>query len=175
MKEIQLTQGKVAIVDDEDFEFLNQYKWCVSKHSNTYYVVRRITVQSQNKRKNIKHKGKVILIHRLIIARKLKRKLKLNEEIDHINGNGLDNRECNLRIATSQQQNMNQKKQKRKTSSIYKGVYWRKDCKMWHSRIMIDSKYTHLGYFKDEIEAGRVYDKKAKELFGDFACLNFKE
>ena len=179
MKEIQLTQGKVAIVDDEDFEFLNQYKWSAHKEHNIYYAVRCVTIQSYNKMKNQKWKGKIIRMHRLLMEFPLTQPSETKEYIDHKNGNGLDNRKINLRLCTGPQNNANSSKQKnyggKKTTSIYKGVYWKKDCKKWCAKIMFNRKSIHLGYFDNEIHAAKTYDKKSKKLFGEFAWLNFKE
>ena len=104
----------------------------------------------------------------------LERKLEKNEEVDHINNNGLDNRRCNLRLATRQQQNMNRKKLKG-CSSRYKGVYWAKNRKKWCVRIEFNAKVMFLGYFESEIKAGKAYDEAAIKYFGEFARLNFDE
>lgn len=170
MKEIQLTQGKIALIDDEDFELLNQHKWCADQGLVTYYAGRQITIQSQNKAKNIKRKRTTIYMHRII----LENKLKDNEDIHHINGNGLDNRKCNLQIVTRSQHHMTKKKRKN-CSSQYKGIHWHKSHKKWQAQIMINYKRINLGYFNNEIEAAKAYDAKAKELFGEFARLNFEE
>lgn len=172
MKEIKLTQGKYALVDDENYDWLNQYKWRIQNNNTTYYARRNIFIQYLNKRKTI-------FIHREIMEKKLNRKLESNEQIDHINGDGLDNQEHNLRICVKQQNLFNSKKQKKynkkKTISRYKGVCWRKDCKKWYTRIMFNGKSIYLGLFKNEKQAAKAYDQKAKELFGEFARLNFKE
>lgn len=175
MREIQLTQDKCTLVDDRNFEWLNKYKWFANKMGNTFYTVRNITIQSQNKQKNIKRKQKTILMHILIKEKDLTRKLNINEEIHHINGNGLDNRRCNLQVVTRSQHKILGKKIRTKTSSIYKGVSWRKDCKMWTAQIRFNNKDIHLGYFKDETEAGKTYDEAALKYFGEFSRLNFKE
>lgn len=173
MKKINLTQGKVALVDDEDFDWLNKYKWYANESGNTYYAMRVITIQSQNKNKNIKRKRKRILMHVETLKHKLERELKPHKETDHINNNGLDNRKCNLREVNSSQNKMNRKKQNKKTSSIYKGIYWYKNKKKWHVRIMLNRKSICLGYFDDEKEAAITYDKAALKYFGEFARLNF--
>lgn len=151
MKEIKLTQGKVALVDDEDFEYLNQFKWCAHKECNTYYAVR-----------NAKNNGKLFTqyMHNLIIG---------IIGVDHKNHEGLDNQKHNLRIANKSQNAMNNMPLKNMTSK-YKGVSWFKRDKKW--RAVINEK--HIGLFIDEIEAAKAYDNKAAELFGEFACLNFK-
>jgi hypothetical protein len=92
-------------------------------------------------------------------------------QVDHINGDGLDNRRCNLRFATQAQNQANQRSA-RGSSSMFKGVGWFKQTKRWVARIKKDKKEYHLGYFDDEIKAAEAYDIKAKELFGEFAKLN---
>jgi hypothetical protein len=93
--------------------------------------------------------------------------------VDHINGNGLDNRKSNLRICTHQQNCENSRKRK-KSFSKYKGVYWSKNAKKWVAQITIDGKSKHLGYFELEEDAAAAYDKAAVKYFGEFACLNFR-
>ncbi len=156
VKEIRLTRGKVALVDEEDFDELNKYKWSAFKHRNTFYAVRNV-------------RGKPLLrMHRVIMG-DVKGVI-----YDHINGDGLDNRKSNLRIATAQQNNMNRIPRKG-CSSKYKGVSWNKPNKKWLCILGHNYKNTYLGSFDDEEECARAYDKKAKELFGEFARLNFPE
>ena len=87
-------------------------------------------------------------------------------------GDGLNNQKANLRICTRSQNKMNGKSYKN-SSSKYKGIWWVKKNKKWRVRIRLNNKTIHLGYFKDETEAAKAYDSKAKELFGEFARLNF--
>lgn len=157
-REIQLSQGKVALVDDEDYPLINQYKWHARKKpSGTWYAIR-----SKNK------KYVAIFMHRLILN------IPEGFEVDHINGDGLDNRHCNLRIATHSQNHMNIKKYANK-SSIFKGVCWDKQTNKWIVHIRLNRVMIHLGRFSDEVEAAREYDAKAKELFGEYAKLNFND
>lgn len=155
---IKLTQGKVAIVDDEDYALVSQYKWWAHKIRNIYYV------QAHEPKNN-----KKIRMHRLIMGI-----ADPKVGIDHINGNGLDNRKNNLRIATKSQNGMNQKPQKNR-SSKFKGIYWNKNAKKWQAQIKINKKNKYLGLFNIETEAAKSYDIAAKELFGEFARLNFNE
>ncbi len=93
--------------------------------------------------------------------------------VDHIDGNGLNNRKSNLRLCTFAQ-NAHNSRPRRNSSSRYKGVCWHKVKKKWTVSIYKGGKRTYLGYYDDEIEAALAYDRKATELFGEFAYLNFK-
>lgn len=95
-------------------------------------------------------------------------------EVDHINGDTLDNRRCNLRLCMRRENGRNQKPQMGR-SSQYKGVSWRKQCQKWSAQIKVDGKQIHLGLFNEEVEAARAYDQAARELHGEFARLNFQE
>lgn len=160
MKEIQLTQGKVALVDDEDFEYLNQWKWYVLITKHTNYAVHH------NK------KGKVELMHREIM------KTPKGMYTDHINHDGLDNRRCNLRVCTNGQNLANRTP---RGTSKYLGVYFhtfnkgKKGKKYIYcvSNIRVNGKTIALGYFKSEKEAALAYDEAAKKYHGEFANLNF--
>lgn len=100
----------------------------------------------------------------------------LNLEIDHINGNKTDNQIKNLRKATTNQNNANAKKRliinKNKCSSVFKGVYWDKRRKKWHTQLSFKGKTKHIGYFKEEKEAAKAYNEAAIKYFGEFAKLN---
>ena len=162
MKRIPLTQGKFAIVDDEDFDWLNQWKWSAFKCPHTFYVERSIYSRDTKKARTVR-------LHREILGLKKDD----GKQADHINGSGLDNRRCNLRVCTRSENNRNMQKQFKICSSKYKGVNWRKNRKKWRAEICKDYKHIHIGYFDSEIEAAEAYDKKAKELFGEFARTNF--
>jgi len=107
----------------------------------------------------------MIRMHRLIL------KAQKGQQVDHINGNGLDNRKDNLRFCTSSQNYQNSRKRKN-CSSKYKGVWWHKQSKKWQTGIVLNYKNYHLGYFTNEIEAAKAYDLTAAEFFGEFARLN---
>ena len=92
------------------------------------------------------------------------------QEIDHADGNGLNNQKDNLRFCTHSQNHMNRKPTK--GSSKYKGVSWHKAAKKWNARITLNKKTVSIGYFDSEIIAAKAYDEKAIELFGEFAKLN---
>ncbi len=156
-KLIPLTQGKFTIVDAEDYEWLSKYKWHVDKGDSTDYAARSIA-------------GKNFRMHREI----------LNAPegllVDHRNHNGLDNRRENLRLCTASENNMNRRPSKRANkSSRFKGVSWDKRRRRYQAYIQQNGKTVRIGRFKSEIAAAKAYDKKAKELFGEFAYLNFPE
>jgi hypothetical protein len=153
-RKIYLTQGKYAIVDPEDYEWLAKYKWFAVRNDGRFYAVRWA------KNRNVK-------MHQVIMG------TEEGKVIDHINGNGLDNRRANVRFATAQQNGWNKRKQRGNYSSKYKGVHWAKKRNQWRARIKCNGRSIHLGRFETEEEAARAYDEKAKELFGEFAWLNF--
>jgi len=160
MREIPLTQGKVAIVDDEDFEELSKYKWHASRGRHTFYAIRTLG----------KHPHmQTIHMHREIL------KPPLLLLCDHINHDGLDNRRCNLRICTYSQNLWNQRLQG--GTSVYKGVYFDKRRNKWQAYITPKPKgeRQHLGRFAKEIDAALAYDNAAAKFFGEFARLNFPE
>jgi hypothetical protein len=152
MKLIKLTQGRETIVDDEDYEYLNQWKW--------HFGSRRYAIRSINCSK------KKITMHSLLIN------CPKHKYIDHINGNPLDNRKINLRLCTTQENQRNRKSNEtNKKISKYKGVSKSLN-KYWRSYIYLNGKQINIGSFKTEIEAAQAYNKKAIELFGEFARLN---
>lgn len=156
MKEIQLTHGKVALVDDEDFEFLNQWKWC---YHNGGYAVRADYTSG---------KHKLITMHR-VVNKTLK-----DLQTDHINRNKLDNRKENLRSCTSSENNKNTTSRKGSTSK-YLGVSSYKRSNKWKSNIWICGKSKHLGYYISEKEAALAYNEAALKYHGKFANLNIVE
>jgi hypothetical protein len=179
MKEIQLnTVQKTrpdymrykALVDDEDFEFLNQYKWRVQHDEHRMYVKTKIN-------------GKQVSMHVLLLGKKD------GKVIDHKDGNGLNNQRLNLRFCTNQENCRNCRSY---GSSSYYGVSinrtrvknWSKSkgewvygkiCIAWRTRIIIDGKNKWAGSFKTEIEAARKWDELAKIHYGEFARLNFPD
>lgn len=158
MKYIPLTQGQSAIVDDEDFEYLNQFKWHAEKLHGTYYAARRVRASFR--------KYVIVKMHQVIVGRTA------GLEIDHINGNGLDNRRFNLRLVTHQQNSQNSKLRTDNTSG-YKGVGWSPQKNKWYAKIVKDGKQIHVGFFDDPVLAAKAYDRKARELFGESARTNF--
>lgn len=150
MRKIQLTQGQVALVDDDMYEELNQHKWCVDKGGNTFYAQRQLPTINGKRHK--------IKMHHAIIGKPPK-----GFEIDHKNGQGTDNQRHNLRFVTRRQNQQNQRNGKKK-SSKYPGVYWDKRDKKWIAKIQIDGKSSNLGYFVDEFEAFESYRKAVNAI-----------
>jgi hypothetical protein len=160
MKMIPLTQGKFAKVDDGDFEFLVKHKWCVlTGKSHRLYAAR---YKKQNKKMSI------FLMHRVVTS------APVGLVVDHINGDGLDNRRSNLRVC-SMVGNIQNSKIRSDNTTGYKGVYYRKSKGKYISGIMQNGKRIYLGSFETAEEAARAYDQKARELFGPLAWLNFPE
>lgn len=158
MKEIKLPKDKIALIDDEDFEYLSQFKWYAHAHRRTFYARANVCI-SKGKRKSIK-------MHRIVMGLSDPR-----IKLDHVDHNGLNNQKCNLRTCTTQENSMN-KLSALDSSSIYKGVTWHKFQKKWSARITKDGKCEHLGYFQDEADAAAAYNSRAVALFGEFVNLN---
>jgi len=154
-KLIPLTQDKFAIVDAADYDRLSKHKWCAVKGRRTYYATRRAN-------------GKLVRMHRVIM------KARAGQVVDHREHDGLDNRRSKLRFCTPRQNTMNQRP-RLGCSSEYKGVFHGKGDKKFIAGIAYNSKRIHLGRFDTARNAAKAYDKKAKELFGEFAYLNFPE
>lgn len=163
VKEIQLTQGKVALVSAEDYEFLMQWKWHYSKRSKNRSGYAKTNMPPVNGKKF------TIFMHQAVAKR-----VGVNGLVDHINRNGLDNRRENLRPATRQQNAANKTKNPN-TSSKYKGVCWRKDRQKWQAYIRVNYKSIHLGMYQDEWQAAEAYNRAATLYFDEFANLNKKE
>jgi len=158
VKELILSKGRVAIVDDEDFEALNQYKWSyMLTQSGLEYAIRRT-------RKHETEKPQARLLHRQIMN------TPRHLLTDHINGNGLDNRRENLRICTPSQNNIN--KRKKGTTSTYKGVYFDKARGKFRSHIIVEGKSIFLGRYETELESALAYDRASVKYHGEYANNN---
>jgi hypothetical protein len=162
MKEIELTQGYKTLVDDEDYEFLSQWKWCarVQPYGRVCAVRAERVKGTDNSKRNFQ-------MHRVITnAQK-------GQIVDHINGNALDNRKINLRLCSNQENSMNRKTQSSsKFRSKYKGVSWDKARKKFIARVYLNNKAHSAGRFSTEEEAALAYNSLAKKLHGEFARLN---
>jgi hypothetical protein len=146
---IPLTQNLFALVDAEDYEWLKDYKWHVTRRGacGTAYAGRR-------------ERGRLVLMHRQIMNPPK------GMVVDHINGNGLDNRRCNLRICT-QKQNVHNSRGRAGKKSRFLGVSPAGD--KWVAKV--GGQY--LGVFDDEVEAAKARDRRAREIYGEHAWLNF--
>ena len=153
MKKIALTQGQYALVDDEDYDYLMQWRWYAkySKGIKSSYVVSTTDKLS---------------MHRVIMGDPK------GLVIDHINHNAIDNQRNNLRNCTPAQNTCNRRTPSNNTSG-YKGVYWERG--QWRARIVVNRKPKHLGYFHCKHEAAKAYNTAAKMYHGQYALLNIIE
>lgn len=154
MQKITLTQGKIALVDDEDFDFLNQWKWFALKSNRTFYAARTAG------------RKEIIYMHRFILGLIDSKKIS-----DHIDRDGLNNQRSNLRIASKRQSGAN-RNSFTNSSSKFLGVSWDKKSNKWRASIKDESKNNNLGVFVNELDAAVAYNKKALEVHGEFANLN---
>lgn len=154
MKEIPLSQGKFALIDDEDFELVSKYKWHISKKGYAR--------TEPGKKKKI---NTAIPLHRLIMN------APAGVMVDHKDLDKLNNQKSNLRIATFTQNNRNVGIRKDNTSG-FKGVLWNRKSGKWQARIRVDKKQIHLGFSNNIILVAKMYNEGAKKYFGEYAYLN---
>lgn len=165
---IPLTQGQNAIVDIDNFAFLSQWNWhaIADPSIKNSYAARVETVG------RCSHCGsgiqRTLQMHRVILN------CPEGKLVDHVNGNSLDNRKENLRIATEAQNARNHKAWTRNPSG-FKGVHRNRGMKPWRARIVVNGKNIAIGFFESPEEAAKAYDKEAKKHHGQFARLNFPE
>lgn len=152
MKKIKLTKGKVALVDDKDFNYLNQFKWYAHFDGWNWYT-RRNGRSLSGKRTSVK-------MHREIMDAG-------NLEVDHIDHNGLNNQRSNLRLASRSQNMMNRSLQSNNKSG-FKGVSIHKKSGKWVARAKVEGKQHHLGLFDNPLLASKAYEKFVKIKFGKF-------
>jgi len=158
---ITLTQGRVAIVDEADHEWLSQWKWCATTRGRNgeLVAIRNVWERGQHS---------MILMHRALLD------APEGMLVDHINHDPLDNRRSNLRLCTQTENLANQRKTR--GSSAFKGVYWDRSRQAWAAQIgRHGTPGAFLGRFASELDAAEAYDAAAAERWGEFALLNFSE
>jgi hypothetical protein len=158
MKKIPLTQEKFAVVDNDDFARVNKFKWCLDTKGMRLYALRSIT------RRGHCH---TIYLHRFILN------APKGKQVDHIDGDGLNNRKKNLRLCSSAQNKYACRRKSRSATSRFRGVCWDSARQKWKVMLTYRDRPFNLGRFDCEIAAAHAYDKKARELFGNFASPNF--
>jgi hypothetical protein len=157
MKKIELTKGYHAKVDDDDFDRISKSSWylhSMTKKSKLVYASRKLP-----------NYGKDVSMHRIIME------AEKGQHVDHINGDGLDNRKENLRLCCHSENLRNRGKNVNNTSG-FKGVVKQKNGKPWSAEITVNYKHIHLGTFKTKIEAAKAYNVAALKYHGEFARLN---
>lgn len=148
---VPLTRGHMALIDDQDFPMIVDMKWRSCRNYNTFYAQGHVLVDGV---------WRTVMMHRLILD------APTGVLVDHINGDGLDNRRANLRLVNNSQNQMNRKNVT--SSSGYKGVTFLPKSGKWQAQIKKDGKNIYLGVFKTPEQAHAAYTKKARELFGEF-------
>lgn len=157
-REIDLSQGLRAIVDDDDFDWLSQMRWCAHREGRQIYAWSY---------KNVDGRQTYLKMHRIILN------APQCAVVDHVNGNGLDNRRENIRLATRTENCANRGKTVSGTSK-YKGVHWSSRRNRWIAQIKKNRVGKYIGSFSTEVEAAQNYDMAARILFGGFARMNFQ-
>jgi hypothetical protein len=153
--ELPLTRGAVALIDDADLPLVQGWKW---QMMNTGYAARSTKIDGRRL---------CLLMHRVIAAPPV------GVEVDHINGNRLDNRRENLRLCSRTQNARNKARKSTGAASRFKGVWRNRSCLKWQAGIEVDGRRIHLGLYWREIDAALAYDRAALEHFGEFARTNF--
>lgn len=163
MKEIKLTKGFVALVDDRDYAELSRHKWQAQENGRRVYATRNgHRLGDDGKRIRTK-----VYMHREIMGNAL-------FHVDHRDGDGLNNQRSNLRLATRTENQGNVKIRSSNTSG-YRGVSWEANARKWRAGIGRNGKRSYIGLFSSAEDAARAYDDAARQYFGEFATLNFPE
>lgn len=152
---VPLTRGRVAVIDAADASLVGAFNWFAWPFSGKVYAVRGETKNGKRSQ---------VLMHRVIMG------TPDGMDTDHRDGDGLNNRRSNLRIAT-RSQNMHNKKMQGNNTSGYKGVHWHKGRRMWQANIKLNDKRKYLGSFNTREEASAAYWAAAQEMHLDFARL----
>ena len=160
-KEIKLTRGMVAVVDDDDYDWLSKWSWCAHKHKGKYYAERGIRERGTCFQKTIRMNREILSAPDCF-------------QVDHIDGDSLNNQKHNLRVCTDSQNKFNRGVSKRNKSG-YKGVHWNAQRKKWCASIQENKNKFVLGFFEESVDAAKAYDEAAKKHHGRFAVLNFPE
>ena len=158
--QIPLTLGKVALIDDADEDVVRRHTWharCNAADRTCYALT---NVKDANRHRTIS-------MHRLLLTPPS------DMQVDHIDGDGLNNLRSNLRIVTRAQNQQNRRKPINGLSSRFKGVSWRSHSNRWVASITANGKCIRIGLFDSEEDAARAYDEVASEMFGEYARLNF--
>jgi hypothetical protein len=148
----------VALVDDEDAARVASFRWQARLQGNIWYAVRTVDGGRHTKQ----------AMHRLLLC------APRGSQVDHVNGNGLDNRRSNLRYCTNGQNQQNRHHARNNTSG-FRGVTWNKASQKWQAGIKYEGKSIHLGLHDNREDAARAYDIMARQIFGSFAHPNFPE
>lgn len=159
MKAISLTQGKSTIVDDDAPAWIFDVKWYAQRARHNFYAVREMLC--------IDGKRRAIRLHRIIV------RAPQGLEVDHIDGDGLNNLRANLRICNNIENQHGYQRKPANTSSEFRGVCWHKATGKWLAQIQHNCHRLHIGLFDDEVEAARAFDTKARELGWPESGLNF--
>ena len=155
---VPLTRGLFARVDIADALRVMERRWCAVSKKQTFYAVRALCDGGRS----------TLSMHRFLLN------APVGVQVDHIDGNGLNNSRVNLRFATNAMNSANRMKRPG-TTSRYKGVHWNKQYGKWRAEITVNWKHLHIGTFDDEIAAACAYDAAARQHFGEFARTNFKD
>lgn len=152
---IPLSRGKWAIIDTPDLDIVSPYSWAAGSQGNGFFYARAWV------------DGEKVFLHRHLMG------YPAGKRVDHINGDTLDNRRSNLRVASSSENSMNGRPHSDNLYTKYRGVEYNKTKRQWTARICVNYNRTYLGSFPAAEEAARAYDESAIELHGEFAHLNF--
>ena|SRR5258708_10628396 len=156
MKLLKLTQGKFSLVDDEDFDNFNKFKWCACWNpSPKSFYARRSIYPGNNKQLSI-------FLHREIM------KAPKGMDVDHINHDGLDNRKENLRVCTRSQNMGNRSSLSSNNKTGFRGVHWNKFLRKWRAIIEANGNRIDLGVFSEKTKAAKAYEEANKKYFGEF-------